>query len=401
MKINWLTNTTPHHRAMWWNFSSSIGLLAIAMMAALYSSSAGRSGAVLPAAVSAFIALGIAVWVGIRFVPRLAASVDWGWLPFLSHYHVTREGWIYFGAVTVVIFAAINTANNLLYMVLSALLAVLLLSGFLSALNFRFLRIGFRIPSHCFVQESFPITVHVQNEKRAFPSFSINLEPVDDGPFQFSPFYVPAVRGQQQVSQTGQAKIVKRGQYRIREVKGISRFPFGFFVKDRTYKVEADCICYPEIIPHDQMDFAVLDAQGSSVRFEKGFGHDLYMIRDYLPSDSARHVHWKASAKTSVLKTREYAAEESHRIVVAFDRFGQALDANRFEDLVSRAASLAYHLFHAGLEVEFLSDDWQSGPGHSQGVLNSILHYLALVQMSSRAAPPPADARALRLSLRS
>src|SRR5438093_12745028 len=121
---------------MWKNFMTSIGLLAIAMMAALYSSSAGRDGRVLGAGVSALLALGIAVCVGIKFVPRLASHVDWEWLPLFSHYHITREGWIYFAAVTIVLLAAINTANNLLYMVLSALLAVLVVSGFLSTMNF-------------------------------------------------------------------------------------------------------------------------------------------------------------------------------------------------------------------------------------------------------------------------
>jgi hypothetical protein len=132
---------------MWKNFMTAIGLLAIALMAALYSSSMARTGNVPGAAVSAFLALGIAVWVGIKFVPRLASNVDWEWLPFFSHYRVMREGWMYLATVAVVVFAAINTANNLLYMVLSALLAVLMLSGFLSALNFRLMRIGIRIPS--------------------------------------------------------------------------------------------------------------------------------------------------------------------------------------------------------------------------------------------------------------
>src|SRR5437762_3108141 len=132
---------------MWKNFMTAIGLLAIALLTALYSSSAGRDGRVLAASITAFVALGIALLVGIRFVPQLASNVDWEWLPLLSRYHVTREGWIYFGAVAVVVFAAINTANNLLYMVLSALLAVLLLSGFLSGLNFRLLQILIRVPS--------------------------------------------------------------------------------------------------------------------------------------------------------------------------------------------------------------------------------------------------------------
>src|SRR5204863_4319520 len=221
----------------------------------------------------------------------------------------TREGWMYFAAITIVVFAAINTANNLLYMVLSALLAVLVLSGFLSGLNFQSMRIGVRIPTHCFAGEPFPISIQAHNEKRLFPTFSLHFEPADDNAFRFSTFYFPVVRSLGQLSQTGQAMLVRRGRYTMREVKSSSRYPFGFFLKDRNYPVQAECICYPEIIPQDHIDLSVVNPQGSNQRFERGLGHDLYMIREYVPSDSARHVHWKASAKTAMLKTREYAAE--------------------------------------------------------------------------------------------
>jgi uncharacterized protein (DUF58 family) len=384
---------------MWKNFLSAIGMLAVALMSALYSSSAGRDGRVAAAATSAFIALGIAIWVGIKFVPRLASSVDWEWLPFFSHYHVTREGWMYFAAVTVVIFAAINTANNLLYMVLSALLAVLLLSGFMSALNFRFLRLDVRLPSHCFAGEPFPISVQVRNHKRFFPSFSIQLDPVENTAIRFSTLYLPAVRGAGKTSLTGQARLMKRGRFLSRELKASSRYPFGFFLKDRTYAADTECICYPEIIPPDRMDISALDLQGENQRFERGLGHDLYMIRDYVPSDSARHVHWKASAKTSVLKTREYAAEESRRLLLAFDRYGQPGDAEKFEQLVSYTASLACHLINDGIEVSMISDDWRTAQGNTATTLDSILEYLALVQMSP-AADPPRYEGAYRLSIR-
>ena len=386
---------------MWKNFMTALGLLAIAMVSALYSSSVARTGHVAASAISAFLALGIAIWVGIKFVPRLASNVDWEWIPFFSHYQVTREGWIYFAAVIVVVFAAINTANNLLYMVLSALLAVLLLSGFLSAVNFRFMRMAVRIPAHCFAGEPFPITIQSNNDKRIFPTFSIHLEPADDGPFRFSTFYVPVIRGQRSTSQAGQAMLAKRGLYTMRHVKAVSRYPFGFFLKDRNYRVEADCICYPEIIPQERMNISALDLQGSNQRFDRGLGNDLYMIRDYIPSDSARHVHWKASAKTSMLKTREYAAEDSRRVILAFDRFGHPGDYAKFEELVSYAASLAYHFINDGIEVSFISDDWKSGQGGGPLVLESILQYLAVVKMSSSAQMfSGGGAGIIRLSLR-
>lgn len=398
------------HHTMWKNFSAAIGLLAIAMMAALYSSSATRDGRLLGSLAGALIALGIAIWVAIRFVPRLASSVDWEWLPFLSHYHVTREGWMYFAAVTVVVFAAINTANNLLYMVLSALLAVLLLSGFLSGLNFRFLRVAVRVPANCFAGEPFPISVQVRNEKSLFPTFSIQFgqysvtwfTSAEEGTFRFSTFYIPVVRPQGQVSQFGQAMLTKRGRYTMSKLKASSRYPFGFFLKHRSYDVEGECICYPEITPQERMKPSVTDIQGATERFERGLGNDLYMIRDYVRSDSARHVHWKASAKTGMLKTREYAAEETKRTVLMFDRFGRPRDAAKFEQLVSYTASMAYHFIHDGIEVSLVSDDWRTGHGTSETLLESILQYLALVKMSAEAERPTVHSvdGALILSLR-
>ena len=391
-----------HHRSMWRNFLKSIGLLTIAMMAALYSSSAGRDGRVAPAGISALIALGIAVWVGLKFVPRLAQGVDWDWIPFISQYHVTRDGWIYFGAVTIVVFAAINTSNNLLYMVLSALLAVLLLSGFLSGLNFRFVNFDIRIPDSCFANEPFPFSVQIRNHKRVFPAFSLQAEPAGDSVMQFEPFYFPVIRADGQTAQSGEATLRRRGRYNIKELRVSSRYPFGFFSKGRDYDVASECVCYPAIIPQEQMNFAVIDIQGSNQRFERGLGLDLYTIRDYFPSDSARHVHWKASAKTNSLKTREYAAEESRRVVLGFDRFGEALIHDKFEHLVSYAASLAYYLMRDGIEVAFVSDDWQTTYGASGTLLESILSYLALVEMSPTAEPPDVDVNsgALLLSLR-
>jgi len=384
---------------MWKSFLTAIGLLAIALMAALYSSSAARDGRVAAAGISALLALGMAIWVAIRFVPRLARHVDWEWLPFVSHYHVTHEGWMYFAGVTVVVFAAINTANNLLYMVLSALLAVLVLSGFLSALNFRFLLLEVRLPSRCFAGEPFPISLQVANQKRVFPTFSIHFEPAENSDIRFSPFYIPAVRSLAKTSRTGQARITRRGRFHLRKLKVSSRYPFGFFLKDRTYALDAECICYPEIMPPDQMNVSFLDLQGDNPRFERGLGQDLYMIRDYVPSDSARHVHWKASAKTSMLKTREYAAEESQRVILAFDRFGRPADRERFEQLVSYTASLAYHLIDDGIEISLVTDEWQTMQSSPNSVLDSILEYLALVEMSS-AAEIPVFEGAFRLTIR-
>ena len=379
------------HRQMAWNFTKSILLLTIAMLAALYANSTARDGRVIPSAIAALISLSIAVWVSLRFVPRMAAGVDWDWLPFFTQYRLTRDGWIYIAATTVVMSAAINTSNNLLYMVLAALLAVMVLSGFLSGLNFRFLRLEARLPDHCFARQAFPVALTVKNPKRLFPTFSLRVSPVDESPFRFEGYYVPLVGTQDQDTRMVEAELARRGRHRLDEVQLQSRYPFGFLLKGRPVPTEAECIAFPEILQPEEMDVAIHDILGASERFERGQGMDLYMIRDYVTSDSARHVDWKATAKTSSLKTREFAAEESQRVVLAFDRCGVAGDENRFESLVSYAASLAVHMARDGIELSLVSDDWSSSSGYSESLLQSILSYLALVEMNPSAWPPPVE----------
>jgi uncharacterized protein (DUF58 family) len=240
------------------------------------------------------------------------------------------------------------------------------------------------------------VSLRIRNHRRILPAISLQTEPPGSG------LYFPVVQPQDSVHYLSQTTFARRGRYTFSKLHTASRFPFGFFLKARDFKVDAECICYPEIRPVDQLDVSIADILGTHQRLERGAGNDLYTIRDYLPSDSARHVHWKATAKTATLKTREFAAEESRHVILAFDRRGSPADADRFEDLVSKAASLAFHLTQSGVKVTFVSDEWESPTHTSETALDAILNYLALVDMSDTAPAPylePAQQAAV-LSLR-
>ena len=381
---------------MWQSFLLSMGLLAVALGAALYSSATSAADDLPATIISALISLVVAGWVGIRLVPRLARGVDWGWMPGVAQYKLTREGGIFLATLFVVLAAAVNTSNNLLYMVLSALLAVLALSGILSAMNFKALDMELLLPPRAFAGETLPFSVRIRNRRRVFPAFSLQAQPPGDG------LYFSMIQPRQSVLHPGETKFCRRGRYSFERLRAASRFPFGFFVKARSYPVDSECLCYPSILPPEQLKFSVIDILGDQERLQRGMGSDLYTIRDYQPSDSVRHIHWKATAKTSTLKTREFAAEESHNIVLAFDRYGRSEDAEKFEALVSEAASLAFHLIRNGAGVALVSDNWKSSGESSEASLEAILNYLALVQMSAYAPAPALESQsgALMLSLR-
>ena len=381
---------------MWKVFLQSMALLIVALVTALYSTAAAASGNLPATVITTLVSLALAAWVGIRFVPRLARGVDWGWMPGRANYRITREGVIFLAGLFVVLAAAINTSNNLLYMVLSALLAVLALSGLLSAVNFKALEMQLLLPARVFAGETVLYSVRIRNRRRVFPAFSLLTQPPGEN------LYFPLIQPRQSVLRPGQTSFLRRGRHSFERLRTGSRFPFGFFVKARNFAVEAECLCYPAIIPEDQLTISVADILGDMQSLQRGMGSDLYTIRDYVPSDSARHVHWKATAKTAALKTREFAAEESHNIVLVLDRYGEPEDTDQFETLVSEAASLAFHLIRGGALVSLVSDNWRCPPEASEASLDAILNYLALVQMSPDAPPPSfhSEMGALVLSLR-
>jgi uncharacterized protein (DUF58 family) len=381
---------------LWKSFLKALALLSIAMIGALIASSTASAGDVTTTLVAAFVSMVLAVWVGIRYVPRLARSVNWTWTPAFTKYRPTREGGIFFCALLTVLLAAVNTSNNLLYMVLSALLAVLLLSGMLSSRNFRGLEMDLFLPERAFAGDAVSVTLRIRNRRRILPATSLHV--VAPG----GSLYFPVIQPGGILQRHSEIRFPRRGRHVFENLLTASCFPFGFFLKAREFDVNAECICYPEIRPQDQLDVSIADLMGSHRRLERGIGIDLHTIRDYVPSDSARHVHWKATAKTAALKTREFAAEDSRLIVLALDRHGYEQDADSFEDLVSRAASLAFHLIHRGVGVTFISDEWESSSEASETNLTAILNYLALVEMSGGASPPPLNSErgAVLFSLR-
>jgi uncharacterized protein (DUF58 family) len=103
---------------------------------------------------------------------------------------------------------------------------------------------------------------------------------------------------------------------------------------------------------------------------------DLLRLRAYEAGDSARHVDWKATAKSGALKVREFARDEEARLRVVFDNPAPGqVAAESYESGIRLAASLAWHFAAAPGRVSFVA------PGFpSSSEVWEFLHYLALVQ---------------------
>jgi len=121
----------------------------------------------------------------------------------------------------------------------------------------------------------------------------------------------------------------------------------------------------------------------------KGRGQDLYALRDYVPTDSARHVHWKASARLGSLMVREFTREDETRVLLVLDPHTfnadvaeplRAAAVDRFERAVTLCAGIAWHFFERNAQLQFRSAGMETALAPAEETIFAILRHLAMAQ---------------------
>jgi uncharacterized protein (DUF58 family) len=381
----------------WRSFGIAMGALAMALFLALYSGAAAEQGQLIIAGMSALSALVLAGWVALTVVPALARRTPLGWLTYQIDYKVTREGVVYIGGILVVTLAALNTGNNLLFMVLACLLAGMLISGLLSRLVLGGIDVRLELPEHVFAQRTTLAIAELYNAKPMTPSFSISLvsEDAPKGKQNASanpaqrildcPVYFPYIPHRQTVRQNVELTFPRRGVYRQDALGLRTRFPFGFLQKTRRLDSPMEVVVYPRIQPTEEFYEILPLVSGELESYQRGRGNDLYAIRDYQFNDSARHVDWKASARTGALQVKEYAREDERRVMLVFDPYvgpqqgTDAETAEKFERAVTLCAGLAWHFYEINSVIEFRSAGFGTPRMSAGEIIYDILRYLASV----------------------
>jgi uncharacterized protein (DUF58 family) len=420
---------------VWVKFLLALVGLGLAFASALFSTVSRDAGNVSATVILASTSLVLATLVGLIAVPYLARRVAVERLRESFDYDVTRAGIVYALVTLVIGIAALNTGNNLLYIVVAAMLAAILVSGVVSAWVLRWLELDVRLPEHVFAGRPVAGRIILRNPRRFLPSFSIRVVstrkkrkkpskqwrweattfafpfnrpleqqwlrlpdrrlrrltvvPAPPGIFQ-GMAYFPFLPPQAELSAALELRFEQRGRYREDSFGLATRFPFAFLTKTRHVSLPREVLVYPRIEPTDEV-FEILPlVRGEWESFVRGRGSDLYRIREYMPEDSARHVDWKATAKSGSLKVREFAREDERKLCIAFDNPEPGLISERaYEMAVDLSASLAWHFSTQEAELSFIV------PGRPRTRdLHEFLAWLAVIEPGT--SEPDSSARETR-----
>ena len=307
----------------------------------------------------------------------------------------TALGRWYVGLTIAIGFAAINTGNNLLFLVLGLLLSSIVVSGILSETSLRALRIERRLPISASVGADALVGLIARNGKPRAPSVGLTVREKGGDVAGRGLFLVLGPGRSEEV--TYHFKPARRGVHRFEQLEVSTRAPFGLFEKARPLSAPAELIVFPRRIAPPPLEPRQLAREGERTTGRAGHGLEMHALRDYRPGEDARSIHWRSSARAGKLIGIDREQERRRQVCVLLDHrraIGPAL-----EEAVERAAALFERELDGGAEVSLAlcGDRLAAGSGERQRIAGLTLLALLEAAPGGPAPVPDPDATVLEV----
>lgn len=324
-------------------------------------------------------------------------------------FRITLEGFMLLIVMILVGFAAWHSGTNLLYLIFAILIAFYLMHGGLLWINLMRLSVKQQQPETVVVHQPFDVAVTLTNGKKRFASYSIAVShcaPAVAGgkkpPAMGTTWFACVGPGKSEESYYS-AVVHKRGWHEISSATICTRYPFGFEERSQTHRLTNRVLALPATYNVATVLGTLPQAFGDQETNVRGSGTDLYGLREYVPGDHARHIHWRTSARAQKLMLSEYSIDQRQQVTLFLNNSVPAADRPalqaEFENAITLTASMARRLLEAGLEVGLVTaaNTLPAGQGSTQ--LFQILRQLALLEMEE-ASPikPGQDQQVIEIS---
>jgi uncharacterized protein (DUF58 family) len=278
-------------------------------------------------------------------------------------------------------FVAIGTANNLLFLLLGAVLGMIALSGSLSELVLSRVVVRRRPLRGVVAGQPAHLVYELDNPRRRLASFALEVGERGTGETAFVPVVEPRGAALARVERTWE----HRGVHPLGAVTLSTSFPFGFFAKERDVVLPAEVVVWPRsdrAVPEVRIPAERAVASGYSVSaLASGARGEFRGLREYRAGDDPRDVHWPSTARRGAPVVREYERDEATTLWICLDLRTEPGPAA--EAAIEAAASLAARACGRGIPFALLAVGALVRPGSGPGHLTAVLDALA------RAEPGP------------
>ena len=149
----------------------------------------------------------------------------------------------------------------------------------------------------------------------------------------------------------------RRGIVTVGPVLAVQRDPVGLLQRERSLTEPQNIHIHPRTLRLGTVLHGVLrDIEGAVTQDLSSSDVAFHALRDYVPGDDRRNVHWRTTARTGRLMVRQF--EETRRsslLVLLSTRQDDYAGEEDFETAVSIACSLTMDAIQDGREVRFVT----------------------------------------------
>ncbi len=308
---------------------------------------------------------------------------------------ITLAGLIMLLIFLLVVLSALNTGENLLYIVFAGVFGMLILSVLAARWSLRRVAVHRQAPYAVYRGEPFAYTARIENHKRLVPALSLRIE--QGGSPSGYVMYVPAGH---QATAAAVYCFEKRGVYTLPPCDLVTAFPFGFLEMRRRYEDDVEVLVYPRIRPARLNALERSSANQFLPSRVRGEGDEFFALREYIHGDDLRLIVWRVSARLGTWMVREMGVGNAKVITFVLDtrRVNTAGFDEQFEEVVEITASLIMTLLSRQYEVGVLTPDSSIPVGRGAGQEQRILDCMARVMPVDASAYPDFEARAKRMA---
>ena len=270
-------------------------------------------------------------------------------------------------------FSAVNTGNNLVYLIVSAFLSFMGISGLFGKRNISRLDADLEFPDEIYANKPVPIKIKLSNNKRFLPGFLLKV--IAEGHFREGILF-PYFDAHSSASKYMGLSFTGRGRHEIKKIYVSSVFPFNFFMRSSRIEKKFSFIVFPEPRKCDLPGHIERQKKprGEKSSDKRGYESEVMSVRDYITGDPMKYINWKASAKTGDLKTKELTSLYYQPVVIDFDR----IDIKDLEEKISCLTYAVLQFSKKKIPFGFMISGRLYSPEVSTSHKLSVLKELAL-----------------------
>lgn len=190
------------------------------------------------------------------------------------------------------------------------------------------------------VRDEFPTTL-------TFPDLALDPSPKPNVA-TFRTFF--SARPFERVRRIYRVQCERRGYYRFGPVELRTGDLFGFASQSEAQDLTDALIVYPRVLPLTAFGLPAKQPFGDEKPIKPLLEDPLRLagVRPYAPGDLPRRIHWRASARTGALMSKQFEPSGMPTLAIfldvnTFEHFWQGIDPEALELAISAAASLAAH----------------------------------------------------------